>query len=91
MKWLVMVAGLVGCAAGPNGDAPNGGAPEPASCGAATLQSLVGQPAAVLETMRFGQPVRIVRPGTAVTMDYSEGRLNIEIDAAERITRVTCG
>jgi hypothetical protein len=61
------------------------------ACGAADLQSLVGQPAAVLQTMRFSQPVRVIRPGMAVTMDYSAERLNIEIDAAERIIRVTCG
>lgn len=61
------------------------------SCGAAELQSLVGQPAAVLQTMRFAGPVRVLRPGEAVTMDYSAGRLNIEIDAAEVIARVACG
>ena len=61
------------------------------ACGAADLQSLVGQPAAVLETMRFSQPMRAIRPGMAVTMDYRADRLNIEIDAAERIIRVTCG
>lgn len=61
------------------------------ACGADDLQGLVGKSARVLETMRFGQPVRIIRPGMAVTMDYSPARLNIEIDAAERIIRVSCG
>jgi hypothetical protein len=61
------------------------------ACGAADLQSLVGQPATVLDTMRFGQPVRVIRPGMAVTMDYSADRLNIEIDRRERIARVSCG
>jgi hypothetical protein len=61
------------------------------TCGADALQGLVGQPASVLETMRFGKPVRIIRPGTAVTMDYSPDRLNIEIDAREKIIRVACG
>jgi hypothetical protein len=60
-------------------------------CGAAALQGLVGQPASVLQTMKFGGPTRITRPGQAVTMDYSESRLNIKIDKAERIARVTCG
>lgn len=67
------------------------GVPEVASCGADELQGLVGQPAAVLETMRFGQEVRIIRPGMAVTMDHRDDRLNIEIDGAERISRVRCG
>lgn len=67
--------------------------PEPpaADCGAAALQSLLGQPASVLQTMRFGTATRIIRPGTAVTMDFSPSRLNIQIDEAETITRVTCG
>ncbi len=67
--------------------------PPPAedTCGGADLQGLVGQSAAVLETMRFSQPLRVVRPGIAVTMDYRGDRLNIEVDAAELIVRVTCG
>lgn len=60
------------------------------ACGALELQGLVGQSARVLETMRFGTEVRIIRPGTAVTMDFRAERLNIEIDAVERITRVYC-
>lgn len=61
------------------------------ACGANALQSLVGQPAAVLETIKFGVTTRVIRPGMAVTMDYSPSRLNIEIDDAEVISRVTCG
>jgi hypothetical protein len=54
------------------------------------LPDLVGRDAAVLQTMRFGQTVRIIRPGMAVTEDYSTERLNIEIDARETIVRVSC-
>lgn len=61
------------------------------ACGAADLQTLVGQPASVLQTMRFGVETRIIRPGMAVTMDYRGDRLNIEIDAGEVIARVVCG
>lgn len=71
------------------------GPPEPpalaATCGADGLQSLVGRPASVLQTMRFGTPTRIIRPGMAVTMDFAPDRLNIDINAAETITRVHCG
>jgi hypothetical protein len=63
----------------------------PVSCGADGLQGLVGQPAAVLQTIRFGQVVRVIRPGMAVTMDYVPERLNIDIDAAEVISGVRCG
>jgi hypothetical protein len=64
--------------------------PDLATCGADALQGLVGQSASVLQTMKFGQETRIIRPGMAVTMDYRPDRLNIEIDRAERIVRVHC-
>ncbi|MDT8858071.1 I78 family peptidase inhibitor [Paracoccaceae bacterium Fryx2] len=66
-------------------------APSENACGAAALQGLVGQSARVLRTMKFAGPTRIIRPGMGVTMDYSPDRLNIEIDARERISRVSCG
>ena len=61
------------------------------ACGANGLQDLVGQSAKKLEVMRFAKPVRIIRPGMAVTMDYSAERLNIEINEAKIISRVSCG
>ncbi len=61
------------------------------ACGAGALQDLIGRNAAVLQTMRFAGPLRVIRPGMAVTMDYSPDRLNIEVDAREIITRVSCG
>ena len=60
-------------------------------CGAADLQYLMGQKARVLTTMRFSQPLRVLKPGMAVTMDYAPNRLNIELDAADTIIRVACG
>lgn len=60
-------------------------------CGAAKLQDLVGRDAEVLQERRFGLPVRIIRPGTAVTMDHAPGRLNIALDPRDRITRISCG
>ena len=35
--------------------------------------------------------LRWVRPGTMVTMDYSEDRLTVYLDAANRVERVSCG
>jgi hypothetical protein len=65
---------------------------EPAQmCPAAAQAGLIGQPASVLETMRFADPVRILRPGTAMTMDYRAERMNIYIDADEKIEKLTCG
>ena len=66
-------------------------APPGGTCGAPALQDLVGQSETVLQTMKFGSPMRIIHPGMAVTMDYREDRLNIEINEAGTIFRVTCG
>ena len=88
---LVLTVGLVtgGCMA-PIASPPV--IPEPmGSCGADGLQTLVGQPVSVLETMRFGQEMRLIRPGMAVTMDYSSDRLNITTDDQDIIDRVYCG
>ncbi len=60
------------------------------ACGAAGLQGLVGQSATVLQGMTFKLDTRVIRPGMAVTMDFRPDRLNIEIDAQERIARVFC-
>ena len=84
---------LVACVVVPLPSVGGGGttpAPEDA-CGASGLQGLVGQPSAVLQTMRFAGPVRIIEPNMAVTMDYSAARLNIWLNGAGRIDRVTCG
>lgn len=61
------------------------------ACGASRLQGLVGQPEAVLETLRFTQTLRVIHPGTAVTMDYSPFRLNILIADTGLIDRISCG
>ncbi|PKP71018.1 MAG: hypothetical protein CVT82_04100 [Alphaproteobacteria bacterium HGW-Alphaproteobacteria-4] len=69
--------------------------PEPGgevdTCGATALQGLIGQPESVLQGMVFAGPLRVIRPGQAVTMDYSAARLNVSLDAGGRIVRVTCG
>ena len=61
------------------------------TCGASVLSGLVGQNRSVLQTMKFATTVRIIEPGMAVTMDYVENRLNIEVDEAGVISRVSCG
>lgn len=60
-------------------------------CNAAAHAGLVGQPATALERVLILRPIRLIRPGTAVTEDFSPGRLNIRIDGSERILSVTCG
>lgn len=63
----------------------------PDDCKASELQGLVGQDQGRLAVMKFAGPVRIIQPGMAVTMDFNPARLNIEIDAQGRISRVSCG
>lgn len=65
--------------------------PAPNQCGALDLQYLVGSPDTVLETMRFGNPVRVIPQGSAVTMDYNPARINFELDRYKMISRVFCG
>jgi hypothetical protein len=34
--------------------------------------------------------VRVIRPGMAVTMDYREDRVNLDVDADNRVLAVRC-
>jgi len=73
---------------------PDASLPPPGTsgnCGAAELQYLLGQPASMLATLALTPATRIIRPGEAVTMDYSPDRLDIELDAIARIIRISCG
>ena len=60
-------------------------------CGASGLSGLVGQNRKVLDTMKFSNPIRVLEPGSVMTMDLNPTRLNIELDAKGTITRLTCG
>lgn len=51
---------------------------------------LVGRRADSVPFADFPFPVRVVKPGMAVTMDYSEARLTVETDAKGVITRHSC-
>jgi hypothetical protein len=81
------------CAATPSGipaGSPSG------VCNAANAQFALGRtltPELENEArLRSGASVvRVIRPGQIITKDYSEQRLNIEIDAGERVVRVRCG
>jgi hypothetical protein len=79
----VLGLGLAGCV----------GAKVPAAdaCGAAGLQNLIGQSRDVLAAMTLPQGTRVIEPGMPITEDYSETRLNIDLDAQGRIARVWCG
>ncbi|MDZ4391880.1 I78 family peptidase inhibitor [Cypionkella sp.] len=87
---LVLPLALMGCVPEPTPPVIDPSPVEDA-CGASGLQYLVGQSARKLEVMRFATTVRIIRPGRAVTMEYSAERLTIHVNAAEMIAQITCG
>lgn len=62
-----------------------------ALCGAEALDVHVGQSVDVLASQSLPDGTRIIRPGMAVTMDYWPDRLNVELDAEDRILRTYCG
>lgn len=83
---IVLAALLQGCTLAPPVPMPPVG-----SCGAAGLQGLVGSPVALLPANGPWGALRVIRPGQAVTMDYSESRLNVTVDAGDIIQTIACG
>jgi len=59
-------------------------------CPADTLQGLIGQTYAE-DLIDYDGRIRVIPPGSAVTMDFLPGRLNISTDADGVIRRITCG
>lgn len=68
-----------------------GVAPELATCGGLALLPLIGGPVAALPDSGGWETLRIIHPGDAVTEDFSWTRLNVEVDAQDRIQRLSCG
>lgn len=97
-RWLpaMAAAALLGACQADNPAAPGARpATDPATaadvCGASKHQSLVGKPGKGLASGRFGVPVRIVTPGSMMTMDYRAERLNISVNEAGLVEKVYCG
>ena len=65
-----------------NGDDP---------CGAPGFQGLVGQSGEIARLLELEQPVRVIPPNSAVTMDYRPDRINFELDEDGSIAVVRCG
>ena len=82
-------------AAAPVETAPPVAAPtDPAAadtCNMAQYTALIGKPVTDAGVPAAGPSVRIIKPGDQVTMDFSEARLNIDVDAAGVITGMRCG
>lgn len=61
------------------------------SCDANSRAGLIGAPATDLERVLILDPVRVIRPGQMVTMDYLPDRINFHVGADHRIDRISCG
>lgn len=83
---ILMCLALLACeeTEGPN-DAAEG-----RTCGADVLQHMIGSD---LEQIRAASPpnLRVLRPGDLQTLEYRRGRLNAQVDAANRVVRLYCG
>lgn len=65
-------------------------------CDAAAVQNLVGKTYSEAvskdaQARSKSKSMRLIRPGMAVTMDFRNDRLNIEVDDTSVITAVRCG
>ena len=66
------------------------------TCAAGAAASLVGRVASKelgSEAIRLtgAGALRWIPPGAMVTMDYRTDRVNVELDANNRVTRIRCG
>jgi hypothetical protein len=76
--------------------AASGSAPAATRCNAAPAQFAVGRTIdAALESdarARAGARLsRVLKPNQVVTMEFNAERLNLNVDDAGRVTRVSCG
>jgi hypothetical protein len=93
------VALLAGCAAPAPAPAPAPPAPPPEpvyQCSADGARFAVGQPLtpqleAAARVRAGAGTVRVLKPGDAATMELNGGRLNLDVDARNRVTDVRCG
>jgi hypothetical protein len=87
---------LAACATQASSPPPPPGDGASGACNVEPAQSGVGQPyadalGAELQAKAGAKVLRVIRPGQAVTMDFRDDRLNVELDAAGKVKRVSCG
>ena len=63
----------------------------PDTCNRAKLEAFVGEHLSATETTLLLQPVRVLRPNQAPTLEFLAERLNIVVDTQEIIARLYCG
>ncbi|QFS84048.1 I78 family peptidase inhibitor [Roseivivax sp. THAF197b] len=86
LSLFVMFAACSETDAPASGDLPG----MPQDCDADRHAAFIGQPADSLELDHAG-PVRVLAPGSLMTMDYRTDRLNVRTDDAGIVTDFFCG
>lgn len=94
MRLLPFALLLGACAASPAPPTVVGGSGH--LCKTEGLDDLIGQPGtsdlAAMALKRSGAAtLRWIQPGMMVTMDFRQDRLDIHLDAANKVTKITCG
>lgn len=77
-------------------DGPAAVPPPAPTCDASQVQGLVGKAAdeATVEQARIdagATRARVLKPGQAVTMEFDGARLNLEVDADDKVVALRCG
>lgn len=75
-------------------EAPRPGLPGPpdlAKCGGTPILALMGRPVSEMPATGGWGRLRVIGPDMAVTQDYSDSRLNVQIDGEGRIIGAYCG
>jgi hypothetical protein len=62
-----------------------------ATCAGTDILNLIGQNVSKLPTSGPWSTVRILKPDSGATMDYSPTRLNVHIDKSGKILDLACG
>jgi len=62
-----------------------------APCGGDKVAGLIGGPVSALPPKGGWGALRVLSPGMMMTMDYSDTRLNVNVDGAGVIVDMSCG
>ncbi len=89
-------AASAAAAAPPAATVLDSGKPPANQCNAPAAQFLVGQPYGASTLAQAlaaagADTVRLLHPDSMITKEYRMGRLNVVVDAANRVVRVDCG
>jgi hypothetical protein len=97
-RTLLLIAAATCALAGCATAAPPDGGPYPPKrmCNAEAARAAIGREATpdVVERARIdagADMARVLRPGQVVTMEYREGRLNIDVNERNAIIGLRCG